>query len=318
MRYRYLTLLPLFALTSCNIGIHTQEAKVFAFDTVCEIKLYEGDENNLKDVEDILDYCDRLTDNYNRRDITNPFYINNPWNEPVEASDELIDLIKLSFELKNNGATYFEPMIGKLSKLWKEKLKEQQIPSETEIEAELLAIETTKLVFQENNMVWRDGSAELDLGAIAKGYALDKVQNYLKDKGLSQYLVNAGQSSILLGEKPTEDGYFNVGLSDLDNSYLKLKNCFVSTSGTSEQGVKIGETTYSHIINPVTGMAINNYDSVIIVSSKGYFGDAMSTSLMLSSLDEVRKAEEDYGFKSIVIKDKEVLYKNADLEILNH
>ena len=84
--------------------------------------------------------------------------------------------------------------------------------------------------------------------------------------------------------------------------------------------MKIGDATYSHIVNPLTGSAISLYDTVIVVSYAGNYGngalgDALSTSFMMSSLEEIKEAETNYGVKAIVIKDDTVIYKNADIEL---
>jgi thiamine biosynthesis lipoprotein len=111
--------------------------------------------------------------------------------------------------------------------------------------------------------VTRVGEAEIDLGGIAKGYALDIAKQYLDSKKVTKYIIDAGSSSILLGEKDTKDGLFNIGLKDIKNAYLKAKNCFVSTSGTSEQLTVIDGVKYSHIVNPKTGSVVSLHVSVI-------------------------------------------------------
>lgn len=176
----------------------------------------------------------------------------------------------------------------------------------------------SSVLFKENSVVQRLGEAEIDLGAVAKGFALDEVKSYLDSKSFSKYLINSGYSSILLGQKSSDDGLFSVGLSDIENAYLKLSNCFVSTSGVSTQGVKIDDQIYSHIVNPYTGSAINNYDTVIVVSDSGYLGDALSTSFMLSSVDEIKAMEQSKNVKALVIKDKTIVYKNESLEVYYH
>ena len=121
----------------------------------------------------------------------------------------------------------------------------------------------------------------------------------------------------MLGKKNTNDGYFTVKISDLDNTFIKLKDCFISTSSKSVQGVKIGDITYSHIINPVDGSAINKNDAVIVVSSSGTLGDALSTSMMMNSVEEIKEIEKNQNVKTIVIKDKKVIYCNEGLNLFH-
>ena len=315
MKARLLPLLLVIPLTACQQP--ALESKVFYFDTVVECKLYEGNKTDLNEIKNILAYYSKISDNYEAKDISNIYSINHT-NDEVTIDQELYDLLKVSFNVKNEGATYFNPLCGSLVKKWKESLKNQQILAENTINEELLKINSSSLTFKNDNIIERVGEAEIDLGGIAKGYALDMVKNYLDSKDINQYLLNAGSSSTMLGKKNTKDGLFTVGLRDLEGSYLKLKNCVISTSGIDVQGVVINGVTYSHIINPITGSAINNYDAVIVISNKGYLGDALSTSMMMNTVEEIKTIEEEQNVQVVVIKDKKIVYQNKGIEVYHH
>ena len=313
MKIKILPLFLVIPLTACQ-QTPALESKVFCFDTMVELKLFDGDETDLKEIKNIFNYYDKISDNYKARDITNVYTINQT-NNDIEIDSKLYDLLKASFGVSSDGATYFNPLCGSLAKKWKESLKNQQILPENEKNAEILKINSSSVLFKENNIIQRLGEAEIDLGGIAKGYTLDMAKNYLESRDISKYLLNAGSSSTMLGEKNSKDGLFSVGLRDVNNAYLKLKNCVVSTSGTSVQGVIIDGVTYSHIINPTTGSAINNYDAVIVISEKGYYGDALSTSMMMNTIDEIKTIEQEHNVKTIVVKDKKIVYQNSEIEV---
>lgn len=313
---RLLLFVPLLTLISCS-QTKIVNSKIFCFDTMININLYEGDSGNLKDIEGIFTRYDKLSDNYRSRDVNNVYTINHT-NEEVAVDNGLYNLLNKAFSVKNEGAAYFDPLCGSLSKKWKESLEKGEVLSDEIINEELEKMHVSSIEFNENNKIKRLGEAEIDVGGIAKGYALDEVYTYLKNKDIGHYLVNAGSSSILVGEKNNKSGLFSIGINDLTNAYIELKNCFVTTSGVSTQGVKINDVTYSHIINPVTGNAINNYDAVIVISDKGYLGDALSTSMMMNSVDEIKEIEEIQNVKTIVIKDKKIVYSNKDIEVKYH
>jgi len=310
-----LSTLLIIPLISCSQA-SSLESKVFCFDTAIDIRLFEGEKQNLNDIENIFSYYDKISDNYKQRDVNNVYLVNNT-NDDVLVDETLYSMLQKSFALKEE-IRYFNPLCGSLAKKWKESLKSLQILDETTIQSELNKMNNSSVLFKDNNLIQRLGGAEIDLGAVAKGFALDEVKKYLDSKSFSKYLINSGYSSILLGQKQSDDGLFSVGLSDIDNAYLKLSNCFVSTSGVSTQGVKIDNQIYSHIVNPYTGSAINNYDTVIVISSSGYLGDAISTSFMLSSIDEIKQVEQAQNVKAIAIKDKNIVYKNESLEVYYH
>ena len=305
------------ALTSCSTNNKVIESKVFCFDTLVEAKLYDGKNEHIKEVEKILNNISDLTDNYELKS-NNGVYAINQTNEEITIDEKLYSLIVDSLYMSYNVADYFNPLCGSLSKKWKESLAKKEILSETVINEELEKINNTVITLKENNVIQRTGEAEFDLGGVAKGYALDLVNNYLQENGVGSYLINAGSSSIALGEKQNKDGFFTVGLKEVKNAYIKAKNCFISTSSIYEQGVTIDGVTYSHIINPKTGSAINVNDGVIVISSNGAYGDVMSTSLMNNTVEEIKLIEEENDIKTIVIKNNNIVYSHKDIEVKYH
>ena len=318
MRFKpVLPILITVLLTSCSNSVKTFESKIFPFDTFVDIKIMEGSRQNVKDIEAIFDHYDRLADNYRNRDINNVFSINQT-NDEIEVDEDLIKMLHESKNVIDNGANNFNPLCGSLAKKWKEALANNTVLSNSVIEEELLKIQNSEIVFKEGDKVQRNGEAEIDLGGIAKGFALDVVKRYFEEKEMTHYLINAGSSSILLGEKNSKDGLFNVGLRDVDGAYLRLKNCFVSTSSISEQNYVIDGVTYSHIINPHTGSAISVNDAVVVVSNNGTQGDAFSTSMMMNTVEEIKEIEIIYNVKTLVIKNDEIIYQNPGIEVLYH
>lgn len=311
----FLLFVPLL-LSSCSNAINLNRS-YFYFDTYIQTTLYQGEESDLDDIDKIFSYYDKISDNYLARDTFNIYSLNQD-NEPHQIDEDFYDLLKVSFDYSSYEAKYFNPLTGSLAKKWKNALKNSQLLDENTINEELEKINNSSFSLLEGNYVKRNGEAEIDLGGIVKGYALDKVYDYLKEKDYKNYLINGGSSSILLGEKNNSDGYFNVGISDVSGAYIKAKNCFVSTSSISRQGVTIEDITYSHIINPFDGSAINPHDAVLVLSDKGYIGDALSTSFMLSSVEEIKQVEISQNVKSVVIEKEKVVYCHPDIEVQYH
>ena len=309
-------LLPLLltvSLASCSSGETVFDNRSYAFDTVVITDLYKKDIKVFADVDEIIYYYDKLFDGYKNTVYKNVYTINHT-NDDVEVKPELYEALKIAFSIQTS-AYYFNPFIGSLSNKWKEALKNNEILSSQTIEEELEKMNQSSLVFKDNNIVQRIGDAEIDLGAFSKGYVLDQIADYFNKNDIANYLVDAGNSSILLGQKPSKNGLFSVGIKGIDDIYVPLKNCFISTSGTSVQGVEIGGVTYSHIINPYTGNAINNYDAVLVVGDCGYLTDVLSTSMMFNTLDEIKAIEESLSVKTILIKNNKVIYSHPELEI---
>ena len=310
---KLLLLVSLIPLVSCSKNTMI-ESRVFYFDTLVDIKLYDGNQGDMKFVKQLLQSIDEVADRYHQRSVNNVYTINET-NEVVTVNEVLYNLLFTAYNVKNELATYFNPLCGSLSDLWKDSLAEQTLPNDEDIASEVSKITTSSLQFSDGCYIQRVGDATIDLGGIAKGFALDYIRDYLYNGNKKQYLLNAGSSSILLGEKNQDNGYFTIGIADLPSSYLKLKNCFISTSSKAVQGVTIDGVKYSHIVNPTTGSAINLNDAVIVVSSKGYLGDALSTSMMMNTIEEIQDIETSLGVKTIVIRNGQKVYSHPDLRI---
>lgn len=311
-KYLSLFLFSLLSLTSCgnSFPFELKDTVYNVYDTYVSFSLYEGNNENVNDIKEIIKKYDVLSDNYQERELTNVYTINHT-NEEVTVSTELYNLLETSFSIMSE-AQYFNPLLGSLNEKWKEALKNKEILSETVINEELTKINNSSFSLGGENKVQRLGEALIDLGGIAKGYLLDKVKEYLVSKNISKYLIDAGRSSILLGEKEGGED-FVISISDLNHKRIKLKNSVLSTSGTSEQHVIIDGNTYSHIVNPFTGSALAKYDAVIVISDLAYKGDAFATSLMNNTIEEIKEIENNSNIKVIVAKDGEVLYKNENI-----
>jgi thiamine biosynthesis lipoprotein len=309
-----LLILPLIIipLSSCQKEIKRNS---FYFDTYTETRLYEGSEEDLSEINKIFSKIDKLTDNFKERDLNNVYKINNSL-ENVQVEPELYEVLQASFCDCLDPLNYYNPLIGSLSKKWKNSLENMVILDQETINLELTKMASTSVSFLEENTVKKTGEAEIDLGAVAKGYALDKVKQYLDSKNYTKYLVDAGSSSILLGEKNGGKD-FKIRISNLDNTFLLAKNCFISTSSYDKQAVEIDGVNYSHIINPVNGSAINENDAVIVISDKGYLGDILSTAFINESIDSIKELEQHFEVKTIVIKNKTMVYKNEGIEVTN-
>ena len=292
-------------LLSCKNNNKELNRKDFYFDTVISSTIYNSSDEHLTYINEIYSIYDKLSDNYLKRDINNVYTINNT-SEEVVVDSKLYELLKLSYDI-NNEINYFNILCGNLAKKYKEANNDNIKLDEEVVNEELNNIKNTSIEFKGNNVVKKNGIAEIDLGGIVKGYVLDKVKDYFSSNNIINYIIDAGSSSILLGSKNNKDGLFTIGLKDYKGGYLKEKECFISTSGNTSQGL--------HIVNPISGKLANNYDAVIVISNTGYLGDVLSTAFMICNIDEIKSLESKYQVKSIVIKDNNIIYKNDNINL---
>ena len=331
--FKILPLLLVSSLTACN-SVTEKKGVGYYFYTELSYSVYAKNDSVINKIKQICQEIDNFSDSYQKRSTSNIYDINQT-NEKIEISEDLYELLERA-DVAREDALNFNPLIGSLSDKWKESLGKEtpEVLSETVIQEELAKINTSsyELSFERDaagknkNYVQRKGEATLDLGGITKGFALDRIYDILKSNKVTDYIINCGSSSIMLGTNGHTKSwngqvttYYKVSLRDVPNTYFKAQDCVISSSGNDIQGVKIGDTMYSHIINPKTGSAVMKNDAVIVIlnPSIGYLGDALSTSMMMNTVDEIKQIEIATNAKTIVVKDGEIVYRNPGIEFFN-
>ena len=209
MKKTLLFLLPIASICACSTAKQPLVSKEYYFSSLVEVKLHDGTKEDIDAISSILNRYDKLSDNYKQKGTDTSVYTLNQSNYEQTISSDLHELLEKALELKTSTNGYFEPLIGSLSKHWKESLKNKQALDQMTIEEDLNDILNSSLILNEDT-AQRVGDAEIDLGAIAKGYTLDKVKDYLDSQEEKQYLISAGSSSILIGEKNTKSGCFKL------------------------------------------------------------------------------------------------------------
>lgn len=140
-----------------------------------------------------------------------------------------------------------------------------------------------------------DERMSLDVGAVAKGYAVERVAEYLEEKGVSGYVLNVGGNVCVLGARG-DGSAWKVGIENPDTGdeenayieYLSMTDGSLVTSGAYQRYYYVDGVRYHHIIDKDTLMPENNYLSVSVLCDDSGLGDALSTALFCMSLDEGR------------------------------
>jgi len=147
------------------------------------------------------------------------------------------------------------------------------------------------LVIDEENstVTLTDPYAKLDVGAIAKGYATERVAKYFEDKGVDGYVLNVGGNIRLIGSKPGGEKW-TVGIENPSGeeylAYLQLHAKSVVTSGSYQRFYYVEGKPYHHIIHPDTLMPAEGFVSVSVICDDSGFGDALSTALFCLSEED--------------------------------
>lgn len=223
-------------------------------------------------------------------------------------SDEMRDYITELLEVGKMSGGKFDIALGAVSDLWSFN-DSPRVPSTDELTEALSRSGSDKLSLSGNTLTRADGCI-VDLGSAGKGIALDKVKSYLSDKKISSAVVSVGGSVLLYGK-----GSFNVGVRDpwgeagRSVMTVKLDAGCVSTSGSYERCFEQGGKRYHHILDPDTGLPVENgLVSVTVISDSGLLSDALSTACFVLGAEGGAKLAAKYGCEAIFItEDKKVI-----------
>lgn len=122
-----------------------------------------------------------------------------------------------------------------------------------------------------------NGSLSFDLGAIGKGFALDRMAQLLREWDCRSFLLVAGGSSVLAGDKPAGTPGWSCGFDD--DFFCPLEQCSLSGSGLAVKGL--------HILDPRTGMPAQRRNRAWAIADTGAESDALSTAAMVLSEVEI-------------------------------
>ncbi len=149
------------------------------------------------------------------------------------------------------------------------------------IQENLQNVSYQNIILTPNKITYLNENTMIDLGAIAKGYIADKIEDYLLKENVNNAIINLGGNVLCVGNKNNEQ--FMVGLTDpqeIDQSILTLTidDLSVVTSGVYQRYFELNGQKYHHILNPQTGYSYENgLSSVTIISKTSLQADTLST-----------------------------------------
>jgi len=259
----------------------------------CEyaIEAYGSDPDVLprivEDAFDEVDRIDRLMSHY-KPDSPLSRVNREAAHHPVAVDPELFDFIAEAMRYQHDSGGAFDITVGPLMKAWGFFRGEGRLPSEQELAAARRLVGGDHVILSpaSRTIAFDTSGVELDLGGIAKGYAVDRVVGLLKRRRIEAALVSAGGSTIYaLGAPPGRDGW-TVSIQDPIESRksaftVHVRDRAVSVAGTSEKSFEAGGVTYSHIMDPHTGAPAQGVLGVVVLARTGTEGDALDDALFV-------------------------------------
>ncbi|MEK7251055.1 MAG: FAD:protein FMN transferase [Bacteroidota bacterium] len=208
----------------------------------------------------------------------------NAGKDTMEVSQELAELLRKSFSFSEQSNGAFDVSVGPIVKAWDFLSSEPEIPSKSQMRMLRQLVGYKNIVVEGNKVFLNAKGMRIDLGGIAKGYAVDKAIEILKRNGVKNTIVDLGgnlgvwwdgthslDSAVaeILVRHPRKEGKFFGSLN--------VGTCGVSTSGDYQRCFIKDGVRYHHIINPATGYPAKDVVSVTIIADDAMTADALST-----------------------------------------
>jgi len=249
------------------------------------------------------------------------------FNRVVAVSEPTYQVLRRSIEFSKLTGGAFDITVGPLVDLWRSAGKKGQTPSEEELAATKAKVGFEKLILDDKKQTVRFASEgmRLDLGGIAKGYAVDKAIEAMQKAGAIGGMVDIGGDLRCFGKPPKGKSKWSIGLQNpkpnknTDESdlllVLKLDNAAVATSGDYQQFVLIEGKRYSHIINRRTGAGAHGLSSVTIIADNATDADALATAVSVMGTEKgLALIEKMPGTEAILITAQYQIMKTNGVE----
>jgi len=225
--------------------------------------------------------------------------------QAVKIGTELFSLIERSNKLSelSNGA--FDITFASIG--YQYDYRKSQKPSDQQIQTQLDRINYRHIILDKKASTVRFAKqgVRIDLGGIAKGYAVDNGIRILQDCGIKQALISAGGDSRIMGDRkgrPWMTGIRDPRKKDKSVVVIPLSDTAISTSGDYERYFIKDGVRHHHILSPKTGKSVSTTRSVTVLGPDAVTTDGLSTTLfVLGAVKGLALAERLEGIDAVII-----------------
>ena len=210
----------------------------------------------------------------------------------VKVSKSTYEVLEKSIEFSERTGGAFDVTVGPLVDLWRSAQDADTLPTDAELQQARSKVGYELLYLDANEMTVRfaaDGM-RVDLGGIAKGYAIDKAVEAMQKGGALGGMVEIGGDIRCFGAPPQGQSRWRIGLQDarkIDEStsdgklllVLELTDAAVATSGNYQRFAVIEGKTFSHILDAKTGYSSEELTSATVITENATEADALATAV---------------------------------------
>ncbi len=202
-----------------------------------------------------------------------------------QVDPDVVEILRLSIAYSELTRGAFDVTIGPLVDLWMEAADRNVPPTAAELAAARQRVGADRISVISGDAVSLDEEGmKLDLGGIAKGYALDRMLPLLERNGVESALLNFGQSSTWAVGAPAGSAGWRLLVRGPEGRFaglITLRDRALSASGSRGQWVEIDGRRYGHIIDPRTGEPLMRARQAVVISQRAALAEALSLALLV-------------------------------------
>jgi thiamine biosynthesis lipoprotein len=280
-------LLAACATPTAGPGVLVSDGR-YVMGTVLEVSLYAPDiETGRAVLDELFGLAERLDDLLSvyrpESDVSRLNASSGGAAQVVDPAVVAILMDSIGFSLLTGGA--FDVTVGPLVELWIDAAATGIAPPQDALERALLLIGPDKIELRSDREVaLRVAGSSVNLGGIAKGWALDRMRETLVERGIESALLNFGQSSTwAIGTPADASGWRLLARSAADGflGVMSLEDTALSVSGTLGDFVEIGGRRYGHILDPRSGQPLTRRRQAIVLAPDAAIAEALSKALLV-------------------------------------
>ena len=219
--------------------------------------------------------------------------------QAMPISQDLTRVLQRAQQVAKRSGGAFDVTVGPLTKLWRRARRKKQLPPRDRFRQarELVGYRLLEVDGRGRTLILKRAGMQLDLGGIAKGYAVDRAMEVLALRGFTRSLVD-GSGDLAVGDPPPGRKGWKVEVESLavpgkdgreSAVVLELSNTAIATSGDAYQSVTIDGRRYSHILDPRTGLGLTTSSSVTVIAADATTADALASAISVMGPIEGQK-----------------------------
>ena len=297
----------------------------FAFGTLIDLTLYGVDPAAARQASELIEQdFQNMHANWHAWETSALTRLNTQLasGETAVADPSILPLIKEANRLSQLSSGLFNPVIGELISLWG--FHDNPLPIGTLPDKDTLkklvahSPSADDITIEGNRISSRNPAARYDLGAFAKGYAIDRAIERLRKLGINNAIVNAGGDLRAIGrhgERPWRIGIRHPRQAAILASVEIEGDTSVFTSGDYERFFEVDGIRHHHIIDPRSGYPAEGTSSVTVIYNNAATADAAATALFVAGPDEWLAVARDMGISLVMLVDTDgVIHMNPAMQ----